>query len=137
MATFYTDNNELDFKLNGFGEQKVFREAEAVYHQLLLLLFFKPGDYPSLPKMGVNISKQIRYKRLDYLVGNSLKELIMQQIREYLTQIDVEELNIWSSVYKGEYYVILDFILSAEKTISIAMTRKSSSNFIDVKVEFN
>lgn len=137
MQFFYKDNNELDFSLNGFGQQKVFTEAEAVYHQILLLLFLRPGDYPSLPEMGINISKQVRYKNLDFLVGNELREFIVKQIREYLTHIDLDDLNIWSAKYKGEYFIVLDFKLRAEKTISVALKRRSSSKLIDVSVEFN
>lgn len=136
MPSFYKDNKELDFDLDGFGRQKVLTEAESAYRQILLLLFLRPGDYPSLPEMGINISKEIRYKNMDYVLGTTLKEKIVDQIRKYAPQVDMVDMNIWNSRYKGEYYVILDFELQAERTISIAMTRKSTS-LLDIKVEFN
>ena len=135
MPKFYKDNKELDFKLDGFGKQKVLTEAESMYRQLLLLLLLRPGDYPSMPEMGINISKEIRYKDMDYVLGNTLKEKIVTQIRTYAPQIELLDLNIWYSRFKGEYYVILDFILAAEKTISIALTRKNAK-VLDIRVEF-
>jgi len=134
--TFYKENKELDFDVNGFGRQKVLTEAEAAYRQILLLLFLRPGDYPSLPEMGIHISKRIRYKNIDYVTGTTMKEEITKQIRTYAPQVELVNLDIWSAKYKGEYYVILDIELAAEKTLSIAMTRKSTS-LIDVRVEFN
>lgn len=134
--SFYMNNKELDFCLDGFNRQKVLTEAESAYRQILILLFLRPGDYPSLPDMGINISKEIRYKNMDHVAGGELKERIVEQIRKYAPQVDLIDLNIWTARYKGEYYVILDFELQAEKTISIAMTRKSTQ-ILDIKVEFD
>ena len=134
----YSQNKELDFKINGFGKQKVFTEAEASSRQILTLLFMRPGDYPSLPNMGINISKELRYKNMDYITGGALKEKIERQIREYAAQVELEDLTIEPLKYKGQYYVLLHFKLRAEKTITIALTRKKKvSSLFDVKVQFN
>lgn len=134
----YSENKELDFKLNGFGKQKVFTEAEASSRQILSLLFMRPGDYPSLPNMGINISKEIRYKDMDYITGNVLKEKIVEQIRKYAAQVEMEDLEITPVKYKGQYFVMLVFKLVAERTITIAMTRKKKvSSLIDVQVQFD
>ena len=133
---FYKNNKELDFNINGLGKQKVLTEAESAYRQLLLLLLLRPGDYPSKPEMGIHISKRIRYKNLDHIVGGAMKEDIIHQIREYAPEIDMVDMNIMQARYKGEWYVILDFNLVANKTISIAMTRKSTK-LLDIKVEFD
>lgn len=134
--SFYLNNKELDFCLNGFGKQKVLTEAESSYRQILLLLLLRPGDYPSIPDMGIDISREVRYKNMDYALGNGLKEKIVNQIRRFAPQVDMIDLNIWCSRYKGEYYIILDFELEAERTISIAMTRKSTK-MLDIRVEFS
>lgn len=133
---FYRNNKELDFSINGLGKQKVLTEAESTYRQLLLLLLLRPGDYPSKPEMGIHISRRIRYKNLDHVMGGSLKDEIVRQVRKYTPEVDMTDMNIWQARYKGEWYVILDFELLANKTISIAMTRKSTS-LLDIKVEFD
>lgn len=137
MATKKYERKELDFKLNGFHRQKVFTEAEAYARQLLTLLFMRPGDYPSLPEMGINIPKEVRYKNMDYVTGGALKEKIMKQIREYASQIDVKDLSIDSVKYKGQYYVLFNFQLQAEKTITVAVTKNKVSSLFDYKVDFN
>lgn len=131
------ERKELDFKLNGFGRQKVFTEAEAYARQLVTLLFMRPGDFPSIPKLGINITKEVRYKNMDYVTGGALKEKIMEQIRTYADQIDVVDLSIDSVKYKGQYYVLFNFQLQAEKTITIAMTKNKISSLFDYRVEFN
>lgn len=127
---------ELDFELNGFGEQKYLTEAQSAAKQILMLLFMRPGDYPSLPDLGINISKEIRYKYMDDIVGGALKEKITTQIRKYCSNVELEDLSITSVKYRGQYIVLLDFKLKAEKTITVALTHVTSS-LLNYKVDFN
>lgn len=127
----------MEFDINGLGKQKVLTEAESYYKQLLLLLFLRPGDYPSLPDLGVNISKEIRYKNMDHLTGGYLKDKIVTQIRKYAPEIDLQDMNVLQAKYKGEWYLILEFHLLAQKTISIAMTRRPTALGLGVTVEFD
>lgn len=127
---------ELDCDIDGFGEQKYLTEAESAAKQILMLLFLRPGDYPSLPDLGINISKEIRYKDMDDITGGTLKEKITSQIRKYCSNVDLVEMTITSVKYMGQFVVLLDFELKAEKTITVALTHVSSS-LLNFKVEFN
>lgn len=127
---------ELDFELDGFGEQKYLTEAQSAAKQILMLLFLRPGDYPSMPDLGIDIPRQIRYKNLDSVTGGTLKENITSQIRKYCSNVDLKDLTIYSTKYMGQYVVILDFELQAEKTISIALAHVTNA-LVDFKVEFN
>ena len=40
------------FELNEFNEPKLASEIEVVKNIILTVLFFKPGQYPSLPTIG-------------------------------------------------------------------------------------
>jgi hypothetical protein len=135
-TTSGTSLKELDFELDGFGEQKYLTEAQGAAKQILMLLFLRPGDYPSLPKAGINISRDLRYKQMDLIVGGALKEKITDQVQKYCPNIELEEVKIYSTKYKQQYIVIIDFLLKAEKTISVALTQVSSS-LINFKVDFN
>lgn len=135
-TTTSTVLKELDFDLDGFGEQKYLTEAQSAAKQILMLLFLRPGDYPSLPELGINISKEIRYKYMDVITGGSLKERITTQVRKYCSNVDMTSLTIYSTKYNEQYIVILDFELQAEKTITIALTHVSNS-LLNYKVEFN
>lgn len=127
---------ELDFELDGFGAQKYLTEAQSAAKQILMLLFLRPGDYPSMPDLGINISNEIRYKYMDVITGGTLKEKITTQIRKYCSNVDLVDLTIYSTKYDGQYIVILDFELQAEKTISVALTHVSNS-LLNFKVDFN
>ena len=135
-TTSGTSLKELDFELDGFGEQKYLTEAQGAAKQILMLLFLRPGDYPSLPKAGINISRDLRYKQMDLIVGGALKEKITDQVQKYCPNIELEEVKIYSTKYKQQYIVIIDFLLKTEKTISVALTQVSSS-LINFKVDFN
>lgn len=127
---------ELDFRLDGFGEQQYLTEAMSSAKQILLLLFMRPGDYPSMPELGINISKEIRYKDLDVITGGKLRQDIMNQIKTYSPNVGLEDLTIHSTNYKGQFILIMDFQLVAEQTISIALTENRKRSIIDFKVEF-
>ena len=134
-GTAKTVLKELDFDVDGFGEQKYLTEAQSSAKQILMLLFLRPGDFPSMPNVGIDISRAVRYKNMDVLTGGKLKQDITEQIKTYCPDVGLQDLTIYSTQYKGEYVLILDFKLEAEKTISVALTTNSKS-LINYKVEF-
>ena len=43
------------FGLNSFNQAKYSNETETISHAVLNLLFGKPGFFPSMPRLGINI----------------------------------------------------------------------------------
>ena len=64
---------ELDFDVDGFGNQKYLTDAESAAKQILIMLFLRKGDYPSMPELGIDISKYVRFKNMDMVNGGALK----------------------------------------------------------------
>ena len=129
---------ELDFDINGFQDQKVLSEAEGYANQILMLLFLRKGDYPSDPTIGINISRRMRYKDMDMLTGGELKADITNQIRRYAPSIPLDEVNLYPTKVQGQYIILIEFILTAEKVkkITLALAR-TSSTLINYKFDFN
>ena len=129
---------ELDFDKNGFQDQKFLSEAQGYAKQILMLLFMRKGDMPSMPDLGVNISRRVRYKDMDMLTGGELKEDITNQLRKYAPSIPLEEVQLYSTKYKGQYIIILEFSLTAEKVKNITMAlARTSDTLINYKFDFN
>ena len=105
--------NELDFKLNNFNEQEAYTGTLAYAHKIKNLLFLRPGDHPSLPEMGLNI-QSYRFKAIDDLVSGSLKEKISDQISTYVMDLPIENIDISTGYYNGDYYLILSIYLYQE-----------------------
>lgn len=102
--------NEMDFHLDDFNEQKIYVGALAQAHKIKNLLFMRPGDFPSLPEMGINI-QSYRYHALDNILSGKLKEAISDQLTSYVTDVPVENIDISATKYNGFYFLILKITL--------------------------
>lgn len=76
---------ELSFKLNSFGKPQMYSGKEAWARQILQLMFYEPGTFPSDPSIGCGISKDT-YRTEDYL-RESIVPKIMGQVKQYLPDI--------------------------------------------------
>ena len=45
------------YGVNNFNETKVLTEAETLVNNILMILFGKPGFYPSIPSLGMDIQQ--------------------------------------------------------------------------------
>ena len=59
-------NVDPTYGLNDFNKPKVLSEAETYVRNILTILFGKPGFYPSIPNLGMDI-KQYLYQFSDFL----------------------------------------------------------------------
>ena len=66
---------ELDFSLDNFHKQKVFKNSKAYVQMIQRLMFMKKGTYPTIPDMGIDISSY-RFAELDTLAAGDLKDII-------------------------------------------------------------
>jgi hypothetical protein len=66
------------FGLNEFNQPKLVSEVELVKNVLLFILFSKPGQYPSLPMIGMDIQSKL-YSFYDELDETDLKNDLTSQ----------------------------------------------------------
>lgn len=125
-----SETTELDFSLDNFNEQKVYTGALALAHHIKNLLFMRPGDYPTIPEMGINI-QSYRFKALDLLLSGSLKEHISRQISAYITNISVDNIQIDTSLWKGDYYLIITIVLVETETKVIYAVQQTKGEIIN------
>ena len=52
-------NIDPTFGLNNFNQTKVLSETETLVNNILMVLFGKPGFYPSIPALGMNIGQYL------------------------------------------------------------------------------
>ena len=112
--------NDMDFSLNNFNEQKIYTGAMAYAHKIKNLLFMRPGDFPSMPEMGINI-QSIRYQSLDDLVAGELREKLSDQITKYIMSLPVENIEVSAMKANGDYFLILKFTLTETEQIVYAV----------------
>ena len=75
------------YGVNNFNETKVLTEAETLVNNILMILFGKPGFYPSIPWLGMDI-QQYLYKFEDEIDDLKIKSKLASQCREFLPNIE-------------------------------------------------
>lgn len=81
MAAYYDPVSlgyDTTFELNEFNEPRIRSEIEVIKDVLLFVLFSKPGSYPSLPEIGLDIENYL-YTFYDELDTEELREQITEQ----------------------------------------------------------
>lgn len=66
------------FGLNGFGRPKIYSDSETLANGILNALLSKPGSYPSIPNMGMNVAQMVflPYEEID---TSAIKMDLIQQ----------------------------------------------------------
>ena len=84
---------EPNFGLDDFGRAKYLNETEALANSILNLLFGKPGFFPSMPDLGINI-QSILYSFWDEVNVDQLKAEIVTQCQSFSQYIKTGELDV-------------------------------------------
>jgi hypothetical protein len=69
---------DLTFELDKFSKPKLRDTTELVKNTLLFILFSKPGQYPSLPHIGLDLQR-ILFSYYDEITESRLVEMIADQ----------------------------------------------------------
>lgn len=127
---------ELDLSLNNFKEQKTYSGAIGKAKDIQNLLFMKPGDFPSVPDMGINISS-IRYKDIDSLTSGDLREKIRSQINKYITAVPLENIVISKAKINNTYVLFIDITLYADNQaldLTYGIQQQGENNIVNFQL---
>ena len=83
---------ELSFQLNSFGKPQMYSGKEAWARQILQLMFYEPGTFPSDYNIGAGIAKDT-YQTEDY-VRETIVPQVMRLVKTYLPDIPFEGITI-------------------------------------------
>ena len=88
------------FGIDDFNKSKVYPSDETIVRNLLLLLFGKPGFYPSMPKLGMNIREYL-YTLEDDMDTSAIKAKLAYQCKDFLPLIQDGSMDIYTTRSKG------------------------------------
>ena len=104
MAVF----QEPAFGLDKFRKPLVYEDWEAVAQSIIIVLFGKPGFYPSIPQLGIHIQDYMneRLDKIDVDQLNIVSDLILTDqikiIKKVLVGYKIPALIILIPIFKGE-----------------------------------
>ena len=93
------------FSVNNYNKPKVLTELESYVNDVLMLLFGKPGFYPSIPTIGMDI-KQYLYMFEDDINTEEIKTKLATQCNEFLPELSTGEFDVFKTVYNERSMLI-------------------------------
>jgi hypothetical protein len=112
------------FGANVYNKPKVLTEPQTIVNNILTLLFGKPGFYPSIPSLGINI-QQYLYTFDDDFDVDFLKSQLAIQCKDFVEQISDGSFDIVKSSYKGNpllIFVIPTIITNTSSNLLLGVT---------------
>ena len=117
------------FGLNEYGKPKMLSEDQTMVNNFLLLLLGKPGFYPSIPTIGIDI-EQYLYTFIDDINIDDIKAKIAVQCSDFLPAIREGNFDIQKTIMKDR--VLLVFVLPtiSKKQSLLGVTTDGSGKVI-------
>jgi hypothetical protein len=106
---------DVGFGKDGFQRMKVYTEAESVARYILEILLTRPGNYPGLPHIGLNV-RQYLYHNLTELNPDDLKEQIYTQCSGLMPNIISDDLYVGTVEYNGYTFLLIRVIAQVDPT---------------------
>jgi hypothetical protein len=112
------------YGVNHFNQTKVLSESETLINNILMILFGKPGFYPSIPYLGMDIEGYL-YMLEDEVNPVEIKAQLASQCREFLPNIKDGSMNVYTANYKDHLMLIFELpilIDAVETVLSLGVT---------------
>jgi hypothetical protein len=93
------------FNVNDFNEPKVLSPTESFITDVMMILFGKPGFYPSIPTLGMDISHYL-YSFDDEIDTEGIKSELALQCSEFSYSINRGDMDIITTKYNGNLMLL-------------------------------
>lgn len=127
---------ELDFALDGFHQQKVFRGIYSFARNFDRLIRMRKRSNPSDPDMGVDLLS-FRFKDIDENAGGILEETIRDQASRYIPNCPLESVSVNSIRVKGDYVLYIRVVLYVTQEQVTFGYYEKEGNVISTKITVN
>ena len=84
---------DLTYDINEFDQPRILSEIETIRNIVLYVLFSRPGEYPSLPMIGMNI-EDLLYYHYDEIDTDELRDKLIMQCDVLGAYFDSEQIKI-------------------------------------------
>lgn len=127
---------DTTFELSEFNEPRIRSEMETIKDVLLFILLSKPGSYPSLPQIGLDIETML-YSYYDEIDISDLKNKIIEQCAALGAYINSGAIDIRKLMYKNEPSLIIHIEGSEVFPASYKNDQVGNSDRFMIGITFN
>lgn len=125
------------FSVNNFNKPKNLTELETKVHNMLMLLYGKPGFFPTIPSIGMDIKKYL-YMFSDEIDTNAIKNELARQCSEFIPDIKTGEFEVLKTTYQGQNLLIFQLPIitdSSKHSATIGITLNDRGELVYKFVE--
>ena len=97
---------DLTYEINEFGNAKIKSEIESIRDIVLFILFTKPGQYPSMPDIGLDIDT-VLYSFYDNIDIRLLRNQIVNQCSALGVYFDAGNIEIQKMRYQNHPIILI------------------------------
>lgn len=97
---------DLTYEINEFGNAKIKSEIESIRDVVLFILFTKPGQYPSMPDVGLDIDS-VLYSFYDEIDTQVLQYQIINQCSSLGVYFNAGNLKVGKFRYQNHVYILI------------------------------
>lgn len=123
---------EPSFGMNAFNQPKYKNETETIANAFLNLLFGRPGYFPSIPNLGLNI-QNILYSFWDETDPDTIKAGIVAQCSAFKPYVDDGSLDVVKSSYRNQPLLLIVVpvqIKNEVERLAIGISQDSTGNVL-------
>lgn len=106
------------YGVNDFNQTKVLSESETLINNILMILFGKPGFYPSIPSLGMDIEGYL-YMFEDEIDVSKIKAKLASQCREFLPSMQDGSMDVYTTTYKDHTMIIFELPILVDNVTSM------------------
>jgi hypothetical protein len=100
-----SDYIDASFGVDNFNGTKYLSASKTKVNNILMVLFGKPGFYPSIPNLGMNIQKWL-YMFFDEIDTNIIKAELINNCSAFLDDVETGGLDVVKTFYNEQPYLL-------------------------------
>lgn len=119
------------FGVDAYNRAKILDESRTTVNNILTILFGKPGFYPSIPRLGMDI-QQYLYTFEDEIDTTYLKSKLASQCSDFMDNIADGSFDIIKTTYEGQpllIFVIPTIISNVTNSLLLGVTITSKGEY--------
>jgi hypothetical protein len=116
-----------------YNKPEILGALETFAHCVERVLYMKPGQYPSLPYLGINISSYL-YKFFDTLNERTFIDLLSDQCEKLHVYIDKGYFRVIKTIYENQPTLIIKIGTSARQENP---GYESDFSYLNIGISFN
>lgn len=121
------------FGMNSFNTPKFYNESVTTAKNIVTILEGRPGFFPSMPNLGLDIKRQLIYKDIDEIDTDVIKAELVRQCDAFLENVRDGTFDVQKTLYQDRpllIFVIPVTVEQAARRLAVGVTLNSKGETI-------